>query len=127
MPSSHAATAAVLVWAVLAGSCSTGSSDAGSAAAELSVDADRGVAAAQATADETFDEDFLNARGGSRFPALDDPALVVGSTATWLDPDDIVMGIVSDSGVAQAYPVDQMVYHHVANTSLAGEPFVVTY
>ena len=38
------------------------------------------------------------------------------------------MGVVSaDGSDVQAYPVNQMAYHHIANTSLAGEPFVVTY
>ena len=37
------------------------------------------------------------------------------------------MGIVAPDGEARAFPVDQMAYHHIANTTLAGEPFLVTY
>lgn len=90
---------------------------------------DSGVEAAAATADDTFDEDFLIGGGGRGFGfvPLDDPVMVGAAAATWLDPDDIVMGIVGPDGEAHAYPVDQMAYHHVANTRLAGEPFVVTY
>ncbi len=84
------------------------------------------IAAAAATAGDTFDEAFYDPNAGN-FPALDDPEMVAASSASWLDPGDIVMGIVSESGEAMAFPVDQMAYHHVANTRLAGEPFVVTY
>ena len=84
------------------------------------------IAPAAATAGDTFDEAFYDPDDGT-FPALDDPEMIAAASATWLDPGDIVMGIVSDSGEAMAFPVDQMAYHHVANTRLAGEPFVVTY
>lgn len=84
------------------------------------------IASAAASADDTFDVDYLDLDGGL-FPALDDPAFVPASTAVWLEADDVVMGVVADSGEAQAYPVGQMAFHHVANSRLAGEPFVVTY
>jgi thiol-disulfide isomerase/thioredoxin len=84
------------------------------------------VTAAASDAADTFDPAYLNPEAGS-FPALDDPVLVPAASATWMRSDDIVMGIAAPSGEAQAYPVDQMAYHHVANTRLAGEPFVVTY
>ena len=76
---------------------------------------------------DTFDEAGLSARGGSRFVPLDDPEMVTAAEVTWLEPDDIIMGVLHDSGEAHAYPVSQMIYHHVANTSIAGEPYVVTY
>jgi thiol-disulfide isomerase/thioredoxin len=84
------------------------------------------VTAAASDAADTFDPAYLYPEAGL-FPALDDPALVPAASASWLESDDIVMGIAAASGEAQAYPVDQMAYHHVANTRLAGEPFVVTY
>ncbi len=86
-----------------------------------------GVEAAAATADDTFDEDYLVPGAGAYFVPLDDPVLIEATEATWLEPGDIVMGVVGENGEAQAYPVDQMAYHHIANTNLAGEPFVVTY
>jgi thiol-disulfide isomerase/thioredoxin len=84
------------------------------------------IADAVGTAGETFEPAALALEPGL-FPALHDPVFVPASAATWLDPDDIVMGAVADSGETQAYPVDQMAYHHIANTKLAGEPFLVTY
>lgn len=84
------------------------------------------VTPAASDAADTFDPAYLDPEAGS-FPALDDPVLVPAANASWLESDDIVMGIAAPSGEAQAYPVDQMAYHHVANTRLAGEPFVVTY
>lgn len=84
------------------------------------------VTAAASDAADTFDPAYLDPEAGS-FPSLDDPALVPAASAPWMKSDDIVMGIAADTGEAQAYPVDQMAYHHVANTRLAGEPFVVTY
>jgi hypothetical protein len=53
--------------------------------------------------------------------------MVTADEVTWLEHDDIVMGILLDSGEAQAFPISQMTYHHVANTTLAGEPYLVTY
>jgi hypothetical protein len=84
--------------------------------------------AAESTSDaaDTFDEGGLQANAGSGFKPLDDPVMVAADEVTWLDPDDLVMGIYKD-GEAQAYPVGQMIYHHVANTSVAGEPYLVTY
>ena len=75
---------------------------------------------------DTFDEAGLNERD-LRFVPLDDPEMVTAAEVTWLEPDDIIMGVLHESGEAHAYPVSQMIYHHVANTSIAGEPYVVTY
>jgi thiol-disulfide isomerase/thioredoxin len=97
-------------------------------AEEEVADADTGVEAAAGTADDLFEDDFLRIGPGSGFVVLDDPVLIEASAATWIEPDDIVIGVVSaDGSDVQAYPVNQMAYHHIANTSLAGEPFVVTY
>ena len=46
--------------------------------------------------------------------------------ATWLDPRDVVLGVVKGD-VAVAFPVKQMAYHHIANVEIAGEPYLVTY
>lgn len=78
---------------------------------------------------ETFDEAglALDPDGIRRFEPLNDPVMVTADEVTWLEYDDIVMGILLDSGEAQAFPISQMTYHHVANTTLAGEPYLVTY
>ncbi len=83
------------------------------------------IAAAAGTADDTFDPAFYDPDAGN-FPALDDPVMVTALEADWMRPDDIVMGISRD-GESRAFPVDLIAFHHVANTRLAGEPFVVTY
>lgn len=85
-----------------------------------------GLVPAAANAGEYYDEAYMVSNVGN-FPSLDDPELINGVDATWIAPGDIVMGIVADNGEAQAYPINQMAYHHVANTRLAGEPFLVTY
>ena len=74
----------------------------------------------------TFDPDYYAAGAGRNFPSLDSPAYVPISTADWLDDDDIVMGVVRGE-TAVAFPVMQMVYHHIANADVAGEPYLVTY
>jgi hypothetical protein len=38
----------------------------------------------------------------------------------------MVMGIVSN-GVAMAYPVNQVAYHHVVNDTVGGVPIAATY
>lgn len=79
------------------------------------------------SAAERFDEAGLTGDGRSRFVPLNDPEMVTAADVTWLDGSSIVMGVVHESGETQAYPVDQMAYHHIANTTIAGEPFLVTY
>jgi len=73
-----------------------------------------------------FSPDHLMVGPGSFFESADDPLLVPASVATWLEPDDVVLGVLQD-GEAAAFPVDQMAYHHIANTTVAGEPYLVTY
>ncbi len=63
---------------------------------------------------------------GGRFIVLDDPVMIAAAQATWLDSDELVLG-VEQNGAAQAFPVFQMVYHHIANTTVGGEPYLVTY
>ena len=76
---------------------------------------------------DTFDSDFLQAGRGSNFVPMDDPTMVPAAEVTWLNEDTVVMGVAHTSGESHAYPVGQMAYHHIANTTIAGEPFLVTY
>ena len=76
---------------------------------------------------DSFDEDHLINGPGSSFVVMDDPAMIPAAEVTWLDDDSIVMGLAHSSGESHAYPVGQMAYHHIANTTIAGEPFLVTY
>ncbi len=97
------------------------SSDAGSS---LSVTPALGITG---SASDSFDAAGLRDRGGSGFVPMDNPIMVPASEVTWLNDDSIIMGVTHSSGVSHAYPVGQMAYHHIANTTIAGEPFLVTY
>ena len=74
----------------------------------------------------TFSAEHLLVGAGARFDSADDPEFVAADQATWVEPDDVVLGVLQ-GGEAVAFPIDQMSYHHIANTSVAGEPYLVTY
>jgi len=61
-----------------------------------------------------------------KFLAATDPATVPAAEATWLRPGDEVFGVVL-RGVARAYPISMLAYHHVVNDVIAGIPVAVTY
>ena len=63
---------------------------------------------------------------GANFPSLYDPVVVLAEDATWLEDDTLVLGAVRN-GDARAYPVFMMTYHHIANDTLGGLPYLVTY
>ncbi len=73
-----------------------------------------------------FDPAGLAIGPGQAFQVLDEPRVIAAEAAHWLEPDDIVLGVIWNSD-ARAYPVSQMAYHHIANDTIAGEPFLVTY
>ncbi len=73
-----------------------------------------------------FDEDGLSLGQGSQFVVLDEPRFVPAADAVWLDPRDVIIG-VSHKGENRAYPVRQMAFHHIANDTIVGEPYLVTY
>jgi len=73
-----------------------------------------------------FDEAGLSLGPGQAFTVLDDPPMVPASSALWLKDDDVVLGIAGD-GEAHAFPAAQLAYHHIVNTTIAGEPYLVTY
>ncbi len=73
-----------------------------------------------------FDPGGLSIGPGSGFIVLDDPAVIPASQATWLAPEELILGVaVGDE--ARAYPISQMAYHHIANDQIGGEPYLVTY
>jgi len=75
----------------------------------------------------SVDLGYLVLGPGTRFVPLDDPVMIPASEVTWLAPDSIVLGVVHPSGEGQAFAADMMAYHHIANTTIAGEPYLVTY
>ena len=72
-----------------------------------------------------FDEDRFKPNAGT-FPALTDPELVPAADARWLDDDTLVLG-ATQNGEARAYPIFQLAFHHVANDTLGGKPYLVTF
>ncbi len=68
-------------------------------------------------------------RGGpprDGIPALTRPKTVPAEEATYLHPDDIVVG-VEIGGQARAYPLRILVWHENVNDMLDGKPIAVTY
>ena len=72
-----------------------------------------------------YDPAGMSSSGGNFIP-LDDPVVISAVDATWINADDIVLG-VEWNGEARAYPINQMAYHHIANDTVGGEPLLVTY
>ena len=58
-------------------------------------------------------------RPGSRFGALDFPAVLGADESTYFSDDELVLGLALD-GEAHAYPLRMARYHHVINDSLGG-------
>lgn len=79
------------------------------------------------TAADTFNPAGLSVGPGSGFISLDEPLMIPAADATWLQEDNIVMGLVAHNGATRAFPISQMAYHHIANLSVAGVPYLVTY
>lgn len=73
-----------------------------------------------------FDPVGLAIGPGAGFVVLDDPLVVPGQAASWLSPDELVLGVVVGDA-ARAYPISQLAYHHIANDLIDGKPFLVTY
>ncbi len=63
-------------------------------------------------------------RGG--IPALSDPHVASAAAATFLTPEDRILGVVRN-GMARAYPLIVMWWHEVVNDTLGGEPLLVSY
>ena len=64
--------------------------------------------------------------GEHRFTPLPEVVRVGAGEVSFIQPDDLILGVRHD-GESAAYPVPIIAYHHIANDRLAGEPFVVTY
>ena len=71
------------------------------------------------------DSGSTNSRGGGFVP-LDNPEIIEATAATYLSPDDRVLGLTVN-GESRAYPIRMMTYHHVANDEIGGVPVLVTF
>lgn len=59
-------------------------------------------------------------------PALSDPKLLDAVDASYLQPDDRVIGIELD-GIARAYPIAILNWHEIVNDEINNNKFAVTY
>ncbi len=59
-------------------------------------------------------------------PAIHEPRYVAGSEASFMRPDDVVLGLVID-GAAVAYPRHILNWHELVNDVVNGEPVLVSY
>ncbi|MDY6768672.1 MAG: DUF3179 domain-containing protein [Candidatus Nanohaloarchaea archaeon] len=59
-------------------------------------------------------------------PSIDNPSFQQAEEATWLSPDDLVIG-VTVNGEAKAYPFRILNVHEIVNDRIGGEPVAVTY
>ncbi len=60
------------------------------------------------------------------FSPVKEARFVPAADASFLQPDDLVIG-VGIGNEAKAYPVRMLAYHHIVNDRLAGEAYVATY
>lgn len=136
-PSSRSVFAGLLAVALLASACSSGAVPSSTTApvsatttpleTVTTTSTDPDVTGQTTTTIGRTGNQNVNTGAGSGFIVLDDPVMVPAASATWLNPDDVILGLVTDNGTAQAFPIRQMAYHHIANTTIDGEPYLVTY
>jgi len=68
-----------------------------------------------------------NISRSTNFVPLDEPNYVSREQAhSNITADSYVLGVLSN-GDARAYPLDMMWYHHIANDTIGGVPWLVTY
>ena len=76
--------------------------------------------------DPEFDPDKLLSGAGGSFVALDNPNFVSVAEATWMQADEVILGLEYE-GEARAYPVRMLRYHHIVNDEINGWPVLVTF
>jgi len=59
-------------------------------------------------------------------PAILDPQFIAPDEATFMDPEDPVIGVVIN-GRARAYPIKILNWHEVVNDTVEGAPIAVTF
>lgn len=64
--------------------------------------------------------------GGPRFRSLDNPKFVPATQADFLKDGDRVLG-VSGNGIAKAYPVPMVAWHHIIHDQLGEAPILPTW
>ncbi|GAB4179795.1 MAG: hypothetical protein Tsb0017_05960 [Geothermobacteraceae bacterium] len=59
-------------------------------------------------------------------PALTDPEFIPGARASFMRPDEQVLGVVAN-GVAKAYPTRILSWHELVNDRFGGLPVLVSW
>ncbi len=63
---------------------------------------------------------------GERFVPLFQPTSIPAAEATYLQPDENIIGIVLN-GEAKAYPTQMLAFHHLVQDCVGGEPALISY
>ncbi|MEM7092126.1 MAG: DUF3179 domain-containing protein [Actinomycetota bacterium] len=131
---------ALLIGAAVAAGCAGASEDATEPEEEREIFAGVNIAIADValsevvfdtfdggsiTLDEATEEqvlDLLNA-----IPPLDEPVYIDAADATYLRPDDLILGYVGEDGSAWAHPHRILNFHEIVNTTVADRPVAITY
>jgi len=67
-----------------------------------------------------------NRAPGEIFVVLVHPTFVPASEATYLQPDENIIGIIRN-GEAKAYPTQMLAFHHLVHDHVGGEPVLISY
>lgn len=59
-------------------------------------------------------------------PAIDKPIFISGKQATFLKPDDRILGLINNKQ-SKAYPIAILNYHEIVNDKVGGDEIAVTY
>ena len=60
-------------------------------------------------------------------PSIDNPKFVsVAEADQWIEDNELVLAIIY-KGVKRVYPLQIMVWHEIANDTIAGDPILITY
>ena len=60
-------------------------------------------------------------------PPLDDPPYVLPQEDPWLEPDELILGVVASDGTAYAHPHRILNFHEIVNVTFDGEPLLISY
>ena len=60
------------------------------------------------------------------FVPLDDPVLITALQASYLESNEMVLGL-EWKGETRAYPLQQVTFHHIVNETIQGTPLLVTF
>ncbi len=74
----------------------------------------------------SYDDISASYQGESLFVPLDNPDFIAADEASFLDADDLVLGLTI-AGESRAYPTSMMTYHHIVNDTIGGRPILITF